>query len=60
MAHFWDPLGLHVAETVGVGDGETDQENILKQISSNRLGKLSTVPSNVLTVSGYERGLRRS
>ena len=29
MAHFWDPLGLHVPETGGAGDGETDQEHIL-------------------------------
>ena len=29
MVHLWDPLGLHVAEAGGAGDGEADQENIL-------------------------------
>ena len=29
MVHLWDPLGLHVPETGGAGDGETDQEHIL-------------------------------
>ena len=33
MVHFWDPLLLNVTKAVGAGDGETDQENILKQIS---------------------------
>ena len=33
MDHFWDPLGLHVAESGWVVDGKTDQEHILKQIS---------------------------
>ena len=29
MGHLWDPLGLHVLETGGAGEGETDQESIL-------------------------------
>ena len=31
MAHFWDPLGLHVLEAEGAVDVETNQKSILKQ-----------------------------
>ena len=61
MVHFWDPLRLHVLQTEGETqrNGETDQEDILKQKSGGQWRPAWYSPI-VLTVSGYESGLRRS
>ena len=54
--HFWDPLGLHVAQTGWVVDGETNQEHILKQIQATQSCPACSIQCNFLTVSGYVRG----
>ena len=61
MVHFWDPLGLHVLQTEGETrrNGETDEKDILKQKSGCQWRPAWYSPI-VLTVSGYEIGLRRS
>ena len=53
MGHLWDPLGLHVLETGGAGDGETDEDNILKEISVRpaRYNTISLQYENMQVVS---------
>ena len=41
MGHFWDPLELHIPQTGGVRDWETDEEHILKQISARQRTAMS-------------------